>query len=145
MTDTTDTTETPEVAPLPSAADMVAAGAVPAEVDVNAMLAQIQALQASVARMESEKPAPTDDIAKAITDLADHVKARAAQNPAIDYSEILAAIDKLPKVGVEVTSAHTALLKELVHDVADKFRNHELGYVKDLATAAHIAVLKAAV
>jgi hypothetical protein len=131
--------------PLPSAEEMVEAGAAPTTVDVNGMLAQIQALQARVDKMQGEQPAPVDEVAKAVADLTAHVKARAVQNPAIDFTEALSVLGNIPKLGEDVKPSHTDYAKTLLHDLADKFQGRELGYIKELATAAHLSVLKAVV
>lgn len=125
----------------PTAQALVAGGAVPTEVDAAAMLKMIQDLQGQLASLQAQTGVVTDPVAAAKKDLADHVAARAAQYPTVDFSEVQNMIADLPD---EPTPDHTNLTHVTVSEFTDKLRHLEVAYLKDLATTLHKAVLKKA-
>lgn len=128
--------------PTALAAELIQTGATPVQVDVDAMLAQIQALQGTVNQLLAERGIPTDPVAAKIQDIADHVAARSAQYPYVDLSEIKAILDSFPADSAEVTSTHSDLLKTSLDEHLSSLRGLELHYLGHLAKELHISVLK---
>lgn len=144
-------TETPVTPVSDFQAQLVASGAQATQVDANAILAQMQAMQAqyeaNAARMEAELKSlrtqqglAPDAITGAKDDLLAHLTARAAQYPNDDFRDIIARVKALPE-GPGVTVAHTALVHDLVSEAVDTRPAHELGYVKHLSKILHRLVL----
>lgn len=123
-------------------AQLVASGAHPVQIDSEALLAQIQALQERLGILEKERGVPSDPIAGGKANLIAHIQARAAQYPYTDFSEILQAAKDLPD---DMTRDHTDFVKTLVTEFVDTFKHFELGYLPQLATTLHKEVLKKAV
>jgi hypothetical protein len=141
------TSETPNDAPTqipdsPEREVMIAAGAHAQDVDVNAMLATIKAMQERLQALEAERGVPSDPIKGAISNLVAHVEARAAQYPYIDFTEILNAVKELPET---VTRDHTELVHSLVTDFTNTLKGLEVHYLPELSGVLHRAVLKKAV
>lgn len=120
----------------------VDAGATPAPVDYDALLKNIAAMQAKISSLEAERGIPSDPIAAHVKNLVDHVAARSASVPSVDMGVVKEALSKLPEDSAQVNSKATAYVKELVHNMVDKFKAHEFGYLRDLASDLHLEVLK---
>lgn len=118
------------------AKDMVAAGAAPASVDADAMLKLIQELQSKVAGLEAEKGIPSDPVEAAVKNVEDHVTARAAAMPHVDFSELSNALDKLRQ---DVTSDGFNVVKLAWEDLTG---HAELAYLGQLVRDLGKAVLK---
>jgi hypothetical protein len=135
---TEEPTPEDEVPTSPEAEELVAAGATPIDADVQAMIDQMraamQAQQEQINNLLKERGVPSDPIAAGVTNLVAHVRARAAQSPQFDFSELLDALESLPD---EVTPDDAALVKELVADVVDRGRHLELDYLPVLARDLH--------
>jgi hypothetical protein len=123
-----------------TALDMVAAGARPTEIDGEALLRELRRMQARIASLEGERGVPSDPIAGGIANLQAHVKARAAQYPDRDFSELLTVLGRLPD-SASVTPAHSDLVKTIVDEVTTAAKHLELSYLPELAGALHKAVL----
>lgn len=109
-------------------------------VDVEAMLRQMAAMQAQIDALNRERGIPTDPVAAAKQDLLDHLKARAAQYPNNDFSEL---INEVANLGETVTSDGASLVHTLVTEKLDELPHHELAYLKVLSSSLLKHVLKA--
>lgn len=150
MSDQTPTDAVPEGSELHDA--LVQSGAHAQAVDVDAMLAQMQAMQAQyeqqnkmladrIKSLEAERGVPSDPVAGAVANLLAHVEARAAQYPNDDFSDIIKEIKALPESGA-ITVSHTGLIHDMVSEAVDDRPRHELGYVKRLSRDLHRLILK---
>lgn len=124
----------------PEAEELVAAGARPVEVDVDAILAQVAAMQAQIDRLNAERGVPSNPVASAVQNLVHHVKARAAQNPTHDLSVVLAELEALPE---ELSSKDAERVRNILDDVMEDCADirHELSYLPRLARDLHTVVL----
>jgi hypothetical protein len=136
-------------------AQAVAAGAAPTEVDAQALLEQVRALQARVANMEhASRMAQAPDVVKYATALRDHLAVKANQHPAIaadpdhNFNAVLGAANDLVsgaeaaaesgnpgKLGAEVGAVESWVAKH-----ARRFPHIDYSYILDLAGEAAQAV-----
>lgn len=119
-----------------TAASLAESGAAPVDIDVAALLAQIQALQARVDDMSRAAGIPADPIEAGIHDLRNHVYARAYGNPGMVFTELTSAVDALqsPPASSDVELCRAVL------DGMPRFEGDE--YIKELATNLYKLVLK---
>lgn len=126
-------------------AQLIEAGAKPVQPDLEAIVAELQkqidAQNKHLEALLAEKGQSLDPVKTAVVNLTDHVVARAAALPQHDFSSLLNYLRSLPE---RVSSAESALVKELVTDVMEATGNHpELAYLVALARDLHKAVLSA--
>jgi hypothetical protein len=128
MTEPTDTPQDAIAAP-----SLVEGGAAPVEVDVAAMMAQIQALQARVDSMSVAAGIPSDPVAAAVKDLKDHIAGRARSVPTMAeaLSPLTTEADALED---KPTADQVDFLRSLFDEVP-AFEGKE--YCKQLATKAY--------
>jgi len=121
--------------------ELIAAGATPQFPNVEQMLAQMAAMQKQIDALNAERGVPANPIEGAKQNLADHIKARAAQLPSIVVDELKKAVEDLPEV---ITPDHIALVETLVEEllINSSPYAHELGYIPVLARDLKKAVLK---
>lgn len=137
------TSPTPIDTPPPASPDqaaLVAAGAAPVSVDVEALQRQIQEL---TARMDAQSRAlgvPTNPLGAAVTNLVAHVKARANANPGFDFGELA---DQLASMGETPTVDDALIVRNLVDGVLEAGPALELHYLRQLARDLHTETLKA--
>lgn len=135
-------------------AQLIENGAHAQYVDADAMLAQMKAMQdqydsqqkaliARIQQLEAERGVPADPIAGGKADLIAHIKARAAQYPTDDFSDVLAAAEALPDDDT-LTANHTAYVHDVVSNAVAVRPRHEIGYIKELSGKLHSLVLKKA-
>ena len=127
------------------AKEMVAAGAVPQQVDVNALLAQLQALQARVQVMEAEKGIPSDPVAAAHKNLYDHVKTRQHMHALYPeaFAETLKVLDQAKEDGLDaLTADDVAYIRECVDGLPSTVEGKD--YLQELAHDLRGAVRKVA-
>ena len=135
----TDAPVVTEPAPLVTAAGLAEAGAAPIVPDVNALMEQIQKMQARLDAMSVAAGVPADPIAAAVKDVKDHVNARMTANPGL--REAFAEIwDTVTSLSDSPTSSDTDLLRTII----DEFIGYVEGldYVRQLANKLHKLVLK---
>lgn len=142
MTETPQDAVPPTPPNSPERSAMLEAGAHAQDVDVNAMLATIQAMQERLQMLEAERGVPSDPIKGAVSNLLAHVEARAAQYPYVDFSEILTAVKDLPET---LTRDHTEFIHSLVTEFAGALKGLEIHYLPELSGALHRHVLKKAI
>lgn len=132
-------------APVPlSTETLAAAGAAPVQVDVQAMYAQIQKMQAVIDRQSAALGVPTNPIGAAVTNLLHHVKARAAANPGFDFQDLLAQLTPMADDNATVVTKTAELVSLAVDDALDRGRQLEgLDYLKVLARDLKTEVVKA--
>jgi len=121
--------------PSAAAAELVAAGAAPTSVDVDAMLAQIRQLQRKVDAMSADRGIPTDPVEAAMQNLRAHVKTRKIMHRRVeDFAELdalLSVLDDNPHVD------DTAFLIDVCNAVSNRVEGIE--YIRQLARDAHSA------
>jgi len=117
---------------------MVAAGAMPADVDVAALMAQMKALQDRVDSLSVAAGIPSDPIAAAVKNVRDHLDSRVAMNPyrREEFAELLTAVTQLSD---SPDSKDTDLVRTLLVDLLP-FEGIE--YMQQLSRDLHKAVLK---
>lgn len=130
----------------PEAKALTEAGAQATTVDVQALLAQMKAMQDRVDSLSALQGIPSDPVAAQVQALQAHVKAQANAHPTKDFSELTTTIDELPDTDA-LTTDHTELLKSTVEDHMTRFAPiaHDLSYVWQLAGDLHRMLLKKAV
>jgi Mg2+ and Co2+ transporter CorA len=107
--------------------------------DVEAMMAQMQALQNRIAAMEAEKGIPSDPIAAAVENLKAHVQAKVNGSPLADLGELHKVVVGL----VEHPSNETVgVVRELVSRAIRRYRHLDLAYVEELASDLTMAIVK---
>lgn len=126
---------TPPQDPHALAAELVTAGAQPAQVDAAAMLAQIQELTARMNAMAEKAGVPADPVEFARGNLLAHVKAHAAANPTAELSELSAA--------VEDKAVNPDLVGLLTEEAVARHPKIDLRYVAELARDFRKAVARA--
>lgn len=120
---------------------LLESGAAPVAVDVSALHAQIQAMQARMDAMSVAAGVPSDPLGAAVANLIAHVKVRASVNPGFDMTDLLDTLDTL----TDKPSAQDAELVRLeVDSVLERGSALELHYLKELARNLHKETLKAA-
>ena len=72
-------------------------GATPNVIDADALLKEIQALQARLGKMEQDNKPVGDPIARAIHDLKTHTVMRHSQGTGIDFPPFIEALESLDK------------------------------------------------
>lgn len=122
--------------------ELVASGAHADSVDVNALMAQMETLQARIRNLEAERGVPSDPVAGALQDLKVHTQALANAWPWHDFSAVLKHLESLP-VAEALTKDHTELTRAVVGGftrIAKHIENAD--YLDQLANDLHINVLK---
>ena len=134
-------------------------GAAPAEVDTQAMLRSLQAMQARIDALEREKQLATaPDVVKYTTALADHLQALADANPAIhadpDHTwmpalehaaaAVNAAQDAAAGGDPAAVSEHLDALQRFIDRHARRHTALDYGYQRDLIDEARDAAGKLA-
>lgn len=115
------------------------------EVDVNALIAQLQAQAAAqqkhIEALLAEKGIPADPIAAQVLALQQHVSAQANANPwhSDSYDALKSYVDKLESEGLSDKQAQKAV--RLVQAVQAKHPGHELAYVSQLANDLYTMML----
>lgn len=114
----------------------------PSTVDAEGMLAQIRELQARMAEMQTQQGIPADPIAAGVQNMVEHVKARQAQNPGYDLTELA---DELDKLGETVSSKDAEYIDVVVAETLERNiqHRHELSYLGVLARDLRKAAVKA--
>lgn len=124
--------------------ELINAGATPVEPDVNAIIAQMQAQMAAqqkfIDSLLAEKGQSSDPVGQALLDLTAHVRARAAALPHLDFSEVLKTLDE----ETSDPALHATLLHDLLTDIVDQTKHHDLAYVVQLARDYRKTAVKAA-
>ena len=130
-----------EVPTSPEREELIAAGAHPSEVDVDAILAQVREMQAQIDRLNAERGLPSDPVAGAVQNLIHHVKARQDAYPNHDLSTL---VKELKELGESPTSKDAERVRNLVADTIEDnaLISHDLAYVTRLARDLHSEVLK---
>lgn len=118
---------------------LVDAGAAPVPVDAEALLKQIQELQAQMAVLHQAQGVPANPVEAAANDLKAHVDARAAQSPAIDFEPLHTAVKDFLENG---TKDIARLVTLAVDDFVSRWRHLELAYLPELARKLETAVIK---
>lgn len=133
---------TPEVTPAgsPFQSELLNSGAQAQNIDVTALLDQLNALQAQVDKLNAEKGIPADPVAASKDDLLAHLEARAAQYPNEDFKPLIQAVKSLPDSDA-ITVAHSGKVHELISEFVESLPRHELGYVKALSRVFHMGIL----
>lgn len=149
----------PQASPETLGAQMVQSGAEPAQVDANALLRTIQAMQARLDALEAEKRASlAPEVVKYAQAVADHIAAKAAAEPALVDHPDLPLTQGTSLAGTLVDAAAAAaesgdaskLAKPLtevttwVRAHARRFPRVDWGYVLQLAEEAAGAAAKLA-
>lgn len=124
------------------------------EVDVNALIAQLQEqarIQAEVLAQQkahidtllAEKGIPSDPVAAQVVALQSHVNAQANANPwhSESYDALKSYVDKLGTDGHEVTDKRAQKALRLVQAVQAKHPGHELAYTRQLADDLYTLML----
>lgn len=134
-------TETPQVAASTLHDQLVADGAHANTVDIQAIIAS---LQNRIASLEGERGVPSDPIKGAVANLVSHVKARIAQHPTLDASELKNTLEALPEESTAITADHANLIKTLIDEVMLKHVKiaHDVAYWPELAMTLTKAVAK---
>lgn len=123
----------------PEAVELIAAGAAPVDVDVNALMAQMQALQARVDAMTAAQGIPTDPIAAAVKNVRDHVTARVNMQGGARKDELA----ELVKAVADLSDAPSKDEAELLRILLDETRAFEgQEYCKELARNLHKQLIK---
>jgi hypothetical protein len=133
-------------------AQLINSGAHAQTVDAEAILTQMQAMQAmyearqnsleqEINRLKTQQGIPIDLVEAAKADLLNHLEARAAQYPNDDFSDVIKMVKNLPDSD-RLTVNHTALLHDVVSEAVDTRPRHELGYIKTLAKGLHRLMLE---
>lgn len=107
------------------------------------LLAQMQEMQAQIDALRATQPAPPNLVSAAVRDLTDHLNARAAQYPAVDFSEVWSAVKSLTEDAAHHPAEVASLVKETVHELVDMHPGHEFAYLRQLATGFVKTNLKA--
>lgn len=115
---------------------MLDAGATPFQPDVNALLAQLQALQSRVDTLQTEAGIPSNPVEFALNNLRDHVNARKAATPKLDVTEVT---DLLKNAAP--TPRDAELLGLAVDDLVSANGDQDLQYLRQLARDVRKAVL----
>lgn len=125
----------------PEAEALLEAGAAPTTTDPDAMLRQIQALQARMDQMSQAQGIPSDPVEAAVLNLKAHVKAHGNATPQHDYSEVNEALEGLSD---PPTRDETELVKLAIEAHDRRVNRHaDTAYLVELAGDLHKAVLKA--
>ena len=138
----TDSVQTPAETTDSLAGGLVAAGAEPTPVDVEALLAQMQALQARVDAMSAAQGIPSDPVEAAAQALTQHVRARIAGGSfGVDFTDAANIVNDLDADNLNSGDSGVILL-----DLTD-FRDANpaaegLPYITQLARNLHREVLK---
>lgn len=141
-------TTTPPVYEAPEdslAGELLASGATPVEVDVPAMIANMQAMMdkqsALIAQLMADRGIPTDPVQAQIQALQDHLAVQATANPyhTETYKPVRDYVAALNSDSLTVNQ--TSKLRNLVDDLPG---HHELGYVRHLAKDLHNTALDSA-
>ena len=98
------------------------------------LLAQMQAMQEQIDALRATQPTPPNLVSAAVRDLTDHLNARSAQYPDVDFSEVWASVKTLAEDAAHHPSEVASLVKETVHELADMHPGHEFHYLRQLAT-----------
>lgn len=98
------------------------------------LLTQMQEMQAQIDALRASQPAPPNLVSAAVRDLTDHLNARAAQYPDVNFSEVWDAVKTLAEDAAHHPSEVASLVKETVHELADLHPGKEFGYLRQLAT-----------
>jgi hypothetical protein len=130
-----------ETATSPEAEAMVKAGAKPSPVDVNALLDQIQRLQAQMDAVNADRGIPSDPVGAAVKNLTDHVAARLASSDQVDLKNLADALKKLSENDGPYEK-DVALISDLVEEAIDNHpqRFHDFHYLRILARDLRKAV-----
>lgn len=130
---------TPAGEQLPVSAEaqtMLDAGAAPHQPDVNALLAQLQALQSRVDTLQTEAGIPSNPVEFALNNLRDHVNARKAATPYLDVTEVSDLLKNATP-----TARDAELLSLAVDDLVSANGSQDLQYLRQLARDVRKAVL----
>jgi len=140
---TKDDTAIAEAAAVESelAKELVASGAAPVSVDIEALVRQIQELQEVQTKLMAERGIPADPTAAHMQALKDHLTVQSKANPvhAESYAKVLSYVDGLDSKSL--ASNQTEKVVRLVDKIQRTHPQHELAYVRDLANELHIMTL----
>ena len=134
---------TPAPVPVPEdspAGELITAGAAPTTVDVNDLLAKMQAMQAQIDAMRAASGVPSDPVGAAVKDLKDHVKARADMHPHTDFDELQNALKELSE---NPATRDAEYIRVLVDEFAEFHRVEGVEYLQQLARDLYKIAYKA--
>lgn len=143
------TETTPEAPTIPTSSDfaqqMVEVGMQPTTVtqaDLDKMLAQMNALQAQVNQLNTERGVPLDRVDGYRQQLLAHFKARKdAAHHGTDFTVTETALSALPENSDEITAHHSESALHAVEQFVKAHPGKELEYLAILANELHQVVL----
>lgn len=123
------------------AQELVQQGFRPNEVDIQAMLAQMQKLQSTVDALNAERGVPVDPVDGHRKHLWGHLNLRDMARPDVDVSEVKKLLSALPEVSDHITPAETEALHFAVEQLLKAHPGKELEYLGVLSAELHQMVL----
>ena len=123
------------------AQEMIAQGFRPNEVDVNAMLAQMQKLQTQVDALNAERGVPLDPVDGHRKHLWAHLTLRDRARPDVDVTEVKRLLSSLPEVSDSITAKQSEAVHFAVEQLLKAHPGKELEYLGILAGELHQMVL----
>lgn len=119
------------------ASEMVAQGFRPNDVDISAMMAQIQKLQSTVDALNAERGVPLDPIDGHRKHLWAHLTLRDAARPDVDMTEVKNVLSALPEVSDSITAKMTEALHFAMEQLLKAHPGKELEYLTTLTAELH--------
>ena len=123
------------------AQDMVAQGFKPNDVNIDAMMAQIQKLQSTVDAMNAERGVPLDAVDGHRQHLWSHLTLRDAARPDVDMSEVKKLLSEFPEVADSIMATATEALHFAMGRLVKAHPGKELEYLETLSGELHQLVL----
>lgn len=123
------------------AQDLVNQGFRPNQVDIDAMLAQMQKLQAQVDLLNAERGVPLDAVDGHRKHLWAHLGVRDTARPDVDMTEVRSLLSSLPEVADNITAKQTEALHFAVEQLVKAHPGKELDYLSVLSAELHQLVL----
>lgn len=123
------------------AQDLVQQGMRPNQVDIDAMLAQMQRLQSTVDALQAERGVPLDPIDGHRKHLWDHLTLRDHARPDVDMTDVKALLSVLPENTDNITANMTEALHFGMEQLVKRHPGKELEYLSVLTAELHQMLL----
>lgn len=123
------------------AQEMVDQGFRPNQVDMDAMLAQMAKLQATVDALNAERGVPIDAVDGHRKHLWSHLGVKDTARPDVDLTEVKTLLASLPEVSDHITAKSTEALHFAMEQLLKTHPGKELEYLSVLTAELHQMVL----